>query len=148
MKMKAILGLASGLFAACSANQPAGQMASSSELCQISDLAAVFADPGTFDGKQFCGYATLVSEHVFSFYPSIPQSDEDRYGIVLLPKGPEAELRQLGRMGTHKVLRVKGTIKVDRDCLSGHSLCTPFRRPITLDNFSFEKPGQAKSDSN
>lgn len=140
MKMRAILGLASGLFAACSANQTAGPVDATCGSCQVSDLAAVFADPAAFDGKQFCGHATLVSERIVAFYPRIPQSDGERYGTALLPKSPEAEVMQLTRVGAHKMLRIKGTLKVDRDCLGGQSLCTPIRRPIALHNFSFERP--------
>lgn len=138
--MRAILGLASALFAACSANQYAGSLDTTRGSCQVSDLAAVLADPLAFDGKQFCGYATFVSERIFAFYPRIPQSDDERYGTVLLPKLPKSEVRQLGGVATHKVLRIKGTLKVDRDCLGERSLCTPIRRPIALHNFSFERP--------
>ncbi len=138
MKMRTILGLLSGLLVACSANQTAAPLAAGPESCQASDLAAVFADPSAFDGKQFCGNATLVSERFFAFYPRVPQSDEERYGTVLIPKG--AKVTQLARIGTYKVLRINGTLEVDRDCLSGQSLCTPIRRPIALHNFSFERP--------
>lgn len=139
MRMRAIMGLVSALITSCSASQTAAPLLAADETCQASDLAAVFANPLAHDGKLFCGHAILVSERFIAFYPRAPQSDEERFGTVLLPKISATQVKELARIGTLNSLWIRGRIEVDRDCLSGESLCTPIKRPIALTNFSFER---------
>jgi hypothetical protein len=141
MKLRTIFGLASGFAAACTTNQAAPPIsAEAEESCQMSDLATVIADPIAYDGQLFCGAAVLVSDRFVAFYPRIPQSDEERYGTVLIPKVSKTQVAQLVRIGSGKTFRIKGRLQVDRDCLTGQSLCTPVKRPIALADFSFEPP--------
>ena len=140
MRLKTTLGLMSALIIGCSAKQASAPATAGGESCQVSDLAAVFANPLTYNGKVFCGHAVLLSERYVAFYPRAPQSDDERYGTVLIPKGNAAQVAALVRIGSPKLIRIRGTLDVDLDCLSGKSLCTPIRHPIALRHFSFESP--------
>jgi hypothetical protein len=138
LTLKIALGLILAFIAACNASPTAIPSVASPESCQVSDLATVFANPLANDGKMFCGHAVLISERYVAFYPRVPQSEDERYGTVLLPKGNATQVAALVRIGTHKSIHIRGTLEVERDCLRGKSLCTPIRRPIALTHFSFE----------
>jgi hypothetical protein len=102
--------------------------------CQVSDLTMVFRNPLHYSGSVFCGHAYFYrGQRVYGFYDkpldnsSLPSVKDP----ILLPGNVRPPQLETLRTGDRVI--IKGVLRPDELCFQPENRCTPFNKPIDID---------------